>query len=253
MKNPRNIVFQELSSPSEVVALLRLRHRVYFEQQGYGARKPLRLDLTAHDERSRLCGVFQEGTLVGGARIVYRSAQPLAEIFRALREVADEPPEPKSSELPSEEAFDLFGNMGEERASVDAEISRLALQAGAVSPRLIDKVMLACLAALYVQPCRLYLYSCAKSMARRYARVTNPRFAWEVHQNPGIASDQFTFPKPTVARVAAVEDSPYLDVIETFAQELRRSGSIDLSADRPELHYSHRPPRYVETSAEVIY
>src|ERR1700755_3105497 len=140
-KRPRNVVFQELSSPSEVVALLRLRHRVYFEQQQYGPVKPLRLDLTAHDARSRLFGVMQDGTLVGGVRIVYRTEQPLAEFFRALRAGADEQPQPGSAELPSEEAFDLSARMGELRSSVDVEIGRLTLEARAVAPWLVNKLM----------------------------------------------------------------------------------------------------------------
>jgi hypothetical protein len=100
-----------------------------------------------------------------------------------------------------------------------------------------------------VESCRLYLYSCATSLAPRYGRVTNPRFTWDAHAGPGITSDQFTFPKPTVARVAAVADSPYFDVIETFAAELREHGSIDLSVERPELHHSKRPPRVAEASS----
>ena len=246
---PRNTVFQELSSPSEVVALLRLRHRVYFEQQQYGPGKPLRLDLTGHDSRSRLFGVFQAGALVGGVRIVYRTEQPLAEVFRALRDVADEPAEPVSDALPSEEAFDLIGQVGSLRASIDAEIGRFTLAPGALSPRLVNKVMLACLAVLRAEPCGLYLYSCASSLAPRYARVANPRFSWDSHEQPGIASDGFTFPKPTVARAAAVEDSPYLDVIDMYARELCQSGAIDLSAERPELHFSQRPARLTEVSS----
>jgi hypothetical protein len=40
------LVFRELTAPSEAVALLRLRHRVYFEERGYGSPKPFGLDLT---------------------------------------------------------------------------------------------------------------------------------------------------------------------------------------------------------------
>jgi hypothetical protein len=238
-KHPEHVEFRELVEPVEVVALLRLRHRIYFEEQHYGPNKELRLDLTAHDARSRLYGVFQDGVLVGGVRLVFRDEQALAPVFRALRAVAETEPGPDSHALPSEEAFQLVASLGPEHRRVDVEIGRLTLDSHVVAPWLVQHVTLAILAAVRTSCCRLYLYSCATSLAKRYARIASPQFRLETHSAPGIASDHFLFPKPTVAAVAAVDDSPYLNVIEDYAMRLAHDGVIDLGADLPELHRSH--------------
>ena len=235
-KHPVHAEFRELIEPDDVVALLRLRHRIYFEEQHYGPTKELRLDLTSHDARSRLFGVFQDGVLVGGVRLVFRNTQPLAPLFRALRAVAEAEPEPDSHALPSEEAFALAENLGSESARVDVEIGRLTLDSRVAAPWLVQHVTLAVLAMVRASCSRLYLYSCATTLAKRYARIASPHFHLETRVGDGIESDHFLFPKPTVAAVGSVQDSPYLKVIEDYAMRFARDGVIDLSADLPELH-----------------
>src|SRR4051812_4003436 len=103
-------VFRELREPEEIVDLLRLRHRIYFEQSGYGTPKPFGLDLTAHDLRSRLFGVFKGTQLVGGLRLVFRTEQSSAPLLRAVRAViAEVIATAPTDALPSEEAFDIDG------------------------------------------------------------------------------------------------------------------------------------------------
>lgn len=59
------LIDRELTEPSDIVAFLSLRHRVYFEEHRYGVPKPLGLDLTAYAARSRMYGVFDAGSPVG--------------------------------------------------------------------------------------------------------------------------------------------------------------------------------------------
>ena len=233
LRRADRVELREIVDPVEVVELLRLRHRIYFEEQEYGPSKCLRLDLTAHDRRSRLFGVFQGGQLVGGWRIVLRTEQRLENLFRSLRAVAELEPEPHSRQLPSEEAFDVPLSLGASAELVDAEIGRLTLDTSRVPPWLGFRLIPATLATTRVAGARLYLYSCATSLAKRYARVSNPRFMLDARARPGIASDRFVFPKPTVAAVAAVEDSPYRAVVEHYARQLVERGSVDLGADGP--------------------
>jgi len=237
-KRPARVELREIRDVEQLVVLLRLRHRIYFEQEQYGAIKPLRLDLTAHDSRSRLIGVYQDGVLVGGSRVVLRSEQSLASSFRALRNVADLAPEPETRQLPSEEAFDLAAAIGADAQLVDAEVGRLTLDARVVSPVLGSRMVLATLAHAYAGGARMYLYSCARILAKRYARLTNPRHIVETKLQGGFASDNFVFPKPTIAAVAAVEDSPYARLILEYARQVRERGFIDMLEDHPELHYS---------------
>jgi hypothetical protein len=222
-------LFRELADPAEIVALLRLRHRIYFEQSGYGSQKPLQLDLTAHDLRSRLFGVFRGTSLIGGLRLVFRSGQPAAPLLRAIRAVVQEvPPEAPGDALPSEEAFDVRGALGECASTVDVEVGRLMLLPTAAPPAIAARVVLATLAAIEQIKCRLYLYSCAVDIAKRYARFSNPRHQFEQPIADAIGSDGFVFPRPTVAAVAKVEDSPYWTEIKKAVIELEHSGQIVL-------------------------
>jgi hypothetical protein len=239
--------FRELHDPEELVVLLRLRHRIYFEQQQYGQTKALALDLTTHDTRSRLYGVFRDRALIGGVRVVFRNEQPTAALFRALRVVAESGPEQTSDRLPSEEAFDLRASLGAEQAAlVDAELSRLTLERTLAAPWVVRQVIMATLAAVESQGCRLYLYSCASEIARSYARITNPRVTLAQHAPHGIASDGFVFPKPTVAAVATVSDSPYAATVGRYVRELRQAGAIVLrreAARSPQMVTGMAPTR----------
>jgi hypothetical protein len=224
------VSFREILDPTEVVEVLRLRHRIYFEQQQYGPARALRLDLTSHDSRSRVFGVFRGEKLVGSVRLVLRKQQPLAAMFRALRAVAESSPEEVSTRLPSEEAFDVRASIGSQGELIDGELGRFALDSGAIPVHLAPRVVIASLAAAHQAGCRLYLYSCSISIAKAYARVTKPRYILSEHADTGIASDHFIFPKPTLAAVAAVEDSPFSGTIDSYASQLRNRQPIDLSA-----------------------
>src|SRR6185312_1308401 len=142
-----------------------------------------------------------------------RREQPLASMFRALRLVVDAGDEAASMRLPSEEAFDIAEKIGAAHELVDVELGRLTLDRAALTPNLSIRLIIATLAAAQRVGCRLYLYSCATALSKRYARVTNPRFVFAPHAGSGIASDNFTFPKPTLAAVAAVQDSPYAALV----------------------------------------
>ena len=232
-QNDRVLTFRELDDPSELVSLLRLRHRVYVEQCSYGAAKPLGLDLTAHDARSRLFGVFRGELLVGGVRFVFRQEQRHATIMRALHAVAEHEKLDRTSRLlPSEEAFDLVAPLGPRRELIDLEVSRLITLRPGVEPGLVLEIMIATLAAAHLASCRMYLYSCSTQLGPRYARVTNPRWTFSEPVSAGIESDRFAFPLPTIAAVAAVEDSPYLEQALAYADELERTGRIALYAGR---------------------
>jgi hypothetical protein len=224
----RRLVFRELAEPAEVVTLLRLRHRIYFEECAYGAQKPLGLDLTVHDLRSRLFGVFRAGLLVGGLRIVLRAEQRLAPALRAIHAVVRDSSFEDTCSLPSEEAFALQPVLGARHALVDAEVGRFVVVRSAVDREAVLQIMVATLAVLYLERCRLYLYSCASELAERYAQVAQPR--WQLNQDSaGILSDGFPFPRLSVAGVAAVEDSPHLQGALCYARELARVGSIRLT------------------------
>jgi hypothetical protein len=124
-------IFRELSDPREVVALMRLRHRVYFEHRAYGPPKTHGIDLTSHDHRARLYGVFSGDDLIGGVRMVHRTEQPLALVIRAVRAaLQDDTPESQVPVLPSEEAFDVEDVIGEQSGLVDVELGRFTLLPG---------------------------------------------------------------------------------------------------------------------------
>jgi hypothetical protein len=227
------LTFRELHAPSELVALLRLRHRVYVEHCGYSAPKPLGLDLTAHDARSRLFGVFRDEQMVGGVRLVLRKEQPIAPVMRAVHAVAEHAVHEQTSRcLPSEEAFDLVERMGARRELVDLEAGRLLALRPGVAPGMVDEIIIATLAVAQLASCRMYLYSCRTELGPRYARITNPRWTFAERASAGIQSDAFTFPVPTIAAVAAVEDSPYLEQALSYGEELERTGRILLFAGR---------------------
>jgi hypothetical protein len=225
------LVYRELTRESEVVALLRLRHRIYFEQRGYGKPKPLGIDLTAHDANARLFGVFSGAELVGGLRIVFRYEQALGPVLRTLHAlVHDSRPAPIVAGLPSEEAFDLKQTLGPRAALVDVEVGRLAVVQPGVARGAVLQIMIASMGVLLLTRCRFYLYSCAEALAPRYARVTKPRWTLCEPTADGIASDDFPFPKRTVAAVAAAEDTPYLEQALACAHALHERGFVELSA-----------------------
>jgi hypothetical protein len=232
-------IFRELLHPGEIVTMLRLRHRIYFEENGYGVSKPLGLDLTAHDACSRLFGVFCDGSLLGGVRVVYRTAQASAMVFDALHAVVDAPaPLTASSLLPSEEAFDLASVPGIVPKDVHAELGRFALERTAAVPWLAQRTIRSVVAALHAEHCPLYMYSCAKAVAKRYARVTNPCWTLQQCRTDGIRSDNFVFPKPTIAAVARPGDATENDVLRDYVLQLRRTGMIVLNPEQPVAHQS---------------
>jgi hypothetical protein len=228
------LVYRELHDPAEIVALLRLRHRIYFEERGYGAPKPMGIDLTAHDSRTRLFGIFRDGALSGGLRLVFRRDQPLAPVVRAVRAVVqDAVAEQHLSTLPSEEAFDLALALGARSELVDVEVGRLAVSRPAIGAGVVLRAMVATLGVIHLERCRLYLYSCAADLAARFARIASPRWLLEESVRDGIQSDGFTFPKRSVAVVAAPEDSPYFEQALIYAREIAQTGSIVLSQTGP--------------------
>jgi hypothetical protein len=231
--------FRALRAPHEVVELLRLRHRVYFEECGYGSLRPHHHDLTAHDLRSRLFGVYLGPRLVGGLRLVFRTEQPEALVLAAVRAALQEKlPLATGDGLPSEEAFDLRGAADPLLARPDVEIGRLALLRDVRNPELLFSVMLATLTALHVAGARSYLYSCARERAARFAQVANPRLVLEQPCAEGFASDHFVFPLPTVAVLSVPSDSPYFGRACAAEAELRRSGQIVLSPAAEPRHAS---------------
>ncbi len=227
------LLFREICDPAEVVGLLRLRHRIYFEECKYGPSKPLALDLTAHDMRSRFFGVFRGQVLAGGVRLVFRSEQPLAGALRALHAAAqDRPPGECGPLLPSEEAFELRQALGQRQELIDVEVGRLVVARPAVGRGATLAIAIATLAALHLARCRFYLYACAVELAPRFARVANPRWVLGHGAQAGIRADGFAFPKRSVAAVATLEDSPHLAEAIRCAEELARSGAICLQTVR---------------------
>lgn len=223
------LILRELHAPAEVLALLQLRHRVYFEERGYGRPKPFGIDLTAHDTHARLYGLFRGPELVGGLRIVFRHEQSLGVVLQTLRVLlAGDAPWAQPVSLPSEEAFDLPRSLGVRAALVDVEVGRLVVLRPGVDQGAVLEVMIAILGLLLLLPCRFYLYSCARELAARYARVTHPRWTLLEPSAAGIASDEFPFPKASVAAVAAAEDSPYLEVALDYARSFRERGYAEL-------------------------
>jgi hypothetical protein len=223
--------FRELCEPAEIVAMVRLRHRVYFENNHYGPLKPLGLDLTAHDTRSRLYGVFRDAELIGGVRLVYRTEQASANVFRALRAVVgDATPFACGSLLPSEEAFDLHSVPGLETKDLQVEMGRFVLEGTARVPWLAPHAIVSLIAVVQAQRCPLYMYSCATTLAKQYARVTNPFWTLEQPTGVGIHSDGFVFPKPSVAAVARPEDGLMREALLDYAAQLHQTGVATLAA-----------------------
>jgi hypothetical protein len=224
------LVYRELTSPSDVVALLRLRHRIYFEERAYGSPKPLGIDLSVHDANARLFGVFLGRELVGGVRFVFRGEQALAPVLHTLHAVvAGRTAEVRPTCLPSEEAFDLAGALGPRAGLVDVEVGRLTVLPSKVGREAVSQILIASISVLLLARCRFYLYSCATSLAKRYARATNPRWTLNEPVADGIGSDGFPFPKRTVAAVAAAEDTPYLEAALSYAHTLHERGFIELA------------------------
>lgn len=228
------LVLRELKEPDEVVSLIRLRHRVYFEERGYGATKPLRLDLSAYDPRSRLLGLFCDHQLVGGLRLVFRDDQPLAAVMRTIRAVVgDVVREQRARTLPSEEALDLADEPEMRRELVEVEVGRLVVSRGTVSAGVVLRMMVATLAVLVAHDVTLYMYSCAVGMARRYAIVTRPRWTLALRERNGIHSDGFEFPSRSCVAIASPPDSPYYESARRYADEFAQTGAITLSSALP--------------------
>jgi hypothetical protein len=228
------LVYRELTTPREVVALLRLRHRIYFEERGYGEAKPFGIDLSAHDVNARLFGVFRGPELVGGLRLVYRSEQALAPVLQTMHALVEgRASDPHPVGLPSEEAFDLAQALGPRSALVDVEVGRLTVVHPHVGRGAVLQIMIATVGVLLLSRCRFYLYSCASELAKRYARVSQPRWTLLEPNANGIGTDDFPFPKRTVAAVAAAEDTPYLAEALSYAHALHTRGFIELLANEP--------------------
>jgi hypothetical protein len=219
-------VFRELSDPREVLALMRLRHRVYFEHRAYGPPKAHGIDLTSHDHRAQLYGVFSGNDLIGGVRMVHRTEQPLAPVIRAMRAaLQDDTLESQSRVLPSEEAFDLEDAVGVQSSLVDVELGRFVLLPG-ISPAVSAHVLIAVLAVLVVRQHRLYLYSCAARIAPRYARYMRPDWTLTRLRQNSVGVAGFAFPVETVAAVGAAKNSPYFSTVQRAADELSRTGRL---------------------------
>lgn len=216
---------RELKEPDEIRQLLRLRHDILFRELGYGALKPLGLDLDRHDHRAQFLGVFRDDQLVGGLRIVRRIEQHVAAIVRGMRAVAElSDKEEDGPTLPSEEAFDLTAHLGSMHKLVDAEVGRLVILRERSCPGLLPELLVAGLAALLNARVRLYLFSCATERYPRFAAVTEPRWRIETARSHRISG--FTFPRPTLACVAAPEDSRFFERALAYADELAAEGSI---------------------------
>jgi hypothetical protein len=152
-------------------------------------------------------------------------------VLHTLRAVilAGAPPTPPQS-LPSEEAFDLGRALGARAALVDVEVGRLVVLRPGVDRETVLQIMIATVGLLLQLRCRFFLYSCARELAARYARVTNPRWTLLGPSAEGILSDGFPFPKQTVAAVAAPEDTPYFDQALAYARAFHEHGYAELRA-----------------------
>jgi hypothetical protein len=226
------LVFRELSAPAEIVAFLRLRHKVYFEERGLGVPKPYGLDLTAYDARSRMFGLFRGGALIGGSRIVLREPQAQASALRALHAVTGAGIEERSDgRFPSEEFFDVCGHTGLYPELIDFEPGRLVAERPGLGRGLLREVSIALLAAAHLAGCRLYVYSASLEMCTRYAPVTNPRWTIEDCRTDVLESDGFRMPRTSRAAVGVLYDTPFLARVIAYARQLRGFGFARLTTD----------------------
>ena len=223
-------MFREIRSHYEILDLLRLRHRIYFEERQYAEPKPHGLDLTPHDHLSRFYGVFRGRELVGGVRFAFRVEQETASMMRGIRQEFQWPEEEASmGQLPSEEAFDVR-IIGARASEIDVEPGRFVLTSG-LSGWVGPQVLVSVLAVLLLEGARLYLYSCGTKIGQRYARYMTP--AWTLRpQGKGLGG--FAFPTPTIAAIGSPNDSPYIQLARAAADELRVFGSILLPPRLPE-------------------
>jgi hypothetical protein len=231
------LVFRELSAPAEIVAFLRLRHKVYFEERGLGVPKPYGLDLTAYDARSRMFGLFRGGVLIGGSRIVLREPQAQAGALRALHAVTGAGIEERlDGRFPSEEFFDVCGRTGLYPELIDFEPGRLVAERPGLGQGFLREVSIAVLAAAHLAGCRLYVYSASPEMCARYEPVTNPRWTIDECRSEVFESDGFRMPRASRAAVGVLYDTPFLDRVIAYARELRGFGFVRLTtAPRLEL------------------
>ena len=212
---------------------MRLRHKIYFEHRAYGPPRAHGIDLTSHDHRSRVYGVFCDRELVGGVRMVHRVEQPLAIVIRAVRAaLQDDTTEASSRALPSEEAFDIAEAVGARSELVDVELGRFSLLPG-INPAISAQVLIAVLSVLVLEKHRLYLYSCSATIAPRYARYMRPIWTLTQLRKDSVGVAGFAFPMQTIAAVGAAEDSPYLPSVQRAAEELRQTGQFILPRSFP--------------------
>lgn len=98
------LCFREVTTPADLTALFRLRHRVY-AAQGYWAHDPRGLDIDSFDRHSRFIGAWNEaGELVGGARLILPDGEPHQAYFESLGASA---PPPRSTSFHSDKLFDF--------------------------------------------------------------------------------------------------------------------------------------------------
>lgn len=226
------LLFRELSAPAEIVAFLRLRHKVYFEERGLGVPKPYGLDLTAYDARSRMFGLFRASALVGGVRLVLREPQAQAGVLRALHAVTGAGIEERSDgRFPSEEFFDICGRTGLYPELIDFEPGRLVAERPGLGRGLLREVSIALLAAAHLAGCRLYVYSASPEMCARYAPVTNPRWTVDECRHDVFEADGFRMPRTSRAAVGVLYDSPCLGRVVAYARELTSFGFARLTTD----------------------
>jgi hypothetical protein len=159
-------------------------------------------------------------------RMVHRTEQALALVIRAVRAaLQDDTPESQTAVLPSEEAFDLQEVVGAQSALVDVELGRFTLLPG-VHPAVSANVLIAVLAVLMAERHRMYLYSCAATIAPRYARYMRPDWTLTQLRQNSLGVEGFAFPVETVAAVGAAQNSPYLSTVQRAAEELSRTGQL---------------------------
>jgi hypothetical protein len=94
-------------------------------------------------------------------------------------------------------------------------------------------VLIAVLAVQLVEQHRLYLYSCAATIAPRYARYMRPDWTLTQLRDNSVGVAGFAFPVETVAAVGAAKNSPYLSSVQRAAEELSRTGQLTFPRSVP--------------------
>ena len=212
------VVFREITSLEEALGLLRLRHRIYFEEHKYGNPKESGLDLTPHESCSRLFGCFRDQEIVGGIRLVYRTEQPMSKILAGLQNTDWKP-----GVLPSEVAFDFKPDMGHLYSDLAVELGRFAIVRG--NGKVITaQTLVAILGVLLHENPSFFLYSCRTRMAAHFANFFKPR--WSISNPRASGFLGFDFPKETSAHIALASDTPYISAAQAAAEELNQTKQI---------------------------